>query len=647
MKKTLCLFLLIFSLLSVNTQAENFQFTSYYPAPTGNYERLHLNPQPALPASNCNIGTLYANSSDNSYPYFCSPNGEGIGAFAPITGPWTLNGNDLYLTDTTTPLNKKVGIGTTTLIFKLTIENDGGILADGPAASSSALPVSGAGTRMIWYPAKGAFRAGSVSGNQWDDTNIGTSSLAMGYNNTAASQGASVWGGQNNSASGGTSPYAPIIAGGQNNSTTSALAQILGGSGNSAGLSARVAGKNNTSSGDYSMIGGGENNIASGNYSVTSGGFSNNTAGDYSTISGGGQNSIIGSYNTISGGRSNSLTAGAAYSTITGGQNNTSGATYTVISGGESNTASGDYSTISGGQGNTASGPNSVIAGGKNNTANCNAGHCAIGGGFANVANGNSATVLGGMFNRAMGNYSTVPGGQGNLAAGRYSLAAGRFMNSTGDHSFVWGYSNTPIAPITTSNAMIIYSGSMGIRDITPAALLEIGGNGATDDYLNLTTTSAATVGNILKIKNNGYVGVAQSSPIYPLQFGNGAYVDSSGNFMPASSRIYKENISELNLDAAIDAFTKLTPVQYNYKNETDHRYVGFIAEDVPDLVADQNRQGLAPMDVAAVLTKIITHQQDILFEQQSETTLLLKEIKELKIKIQIRNQSKRHFKNQ
>jgi hypothetical protein len=630
MKKTLFLLVFIFFLFAINTQAENFQFTSYYPAPTGNYEKVQLIPQPALPTSNCNIGTLYVNTVDNNLPYFCSPNGVGIGTFAPIAGPWTLSSNDLYLTDTTTPLNKRVGIGTTTPTFKLTIENDGGILADGQATSSSVLPVSGAGTRMMWYPKKGAFRTGYVSGSQWNDANIGTSSIAMGYDNTAASQGATVWGGQNNSASGGV---AAVITGGQNNTATSAFAQILGGSGNSAGLSARVAGKNNISSGDYSMIGGGEANTSSGHYSVTSGGYANNNNGQYSTISGGGQNSIVGSYNTISGGRSNRLTASSAYSTITGGQNNTSGATYTVISAGESNIASGSYSTISGGQGNTANGPYSTIAGGKNNTTSCTTGYCSIGGGFGNVASGNYSTILGGSLNTAMGNYSLVPGGQGNLAAGDYSLAAGRFMNVSGDHTFVWGYSNIPIPSITTTDAMIIYSGSMGIRDTTPAALLEINGNGSTDDYLNLTSTDAASVGNILTIKNNGFIGVNQNAPVYPLQFGNGAYVDASGNFMPASSRIYKENIAELGFAEAMDTLAKLTPVQYNYKNEKTHRYVGFIAEDVPDLIADQGRQGLAPMDIAAVLTKVIAQQQNVLKEQKNKTEQLLKRITELKNK--------------
>ncbi len=41
-------------------------------------------------------------------------------------------------------------------------------------------PVSGAGTRMMWYPDKAAFRAGYVLDSEWDADNIGSFSTAMG-----------------------------------------------------------------------------------------------------------------------------------------------------------------------------------------------------------------------------------------------------------------------------------------------------------------------------------------------------------------------------------------------------------------------------------------------------------------------------------
>jgi carbon monoxide dehydrogenase subunit G len=58
----------------------------------------------------------------------------------------------------------KTGIGTLTPEFKLTLDADGGILAKGTYGSGTALTTSGAGTRLIWYPKKAAFRAGQVGG---------------------------------------------------------------------------------------------------------------------------------------------------------------------------------------------------------------------------------------------------------------------------------------------------------------------------------------------------------------------------------------------------------------------------------------------------------------------------------------------------
>lgn len=47
------------------------------------------------------------------------------------------------------------------------------------------LPASGAGKRLVWHAARGAFRAGQVEGDQWNDNNIGPYSAAFGYNTRA------------------------------------------------------------------------------------------------------------------------------------------------------------------------------------------------------------------------------------------------------------------------------------------------------------------------------------------------------------------------------------------------------------------------------------------------------------------------------
>jgi hypothetical protein len=46
--------------------------------------------------------------------------------------------------------------------------------------------------------------------------------------------------------------------------------------------------------------------------------------------------------------------------------------------------------------------------------------------------------------------------------------------------------------------------------------------------------------------------------------------------------------------------------VTFNYKASANEKHVGFIAEEVPELVATKDRKGLNPMDIVAVLTKVV-----------------------------------------
>ena len=70
-----------------------------------------------------------------------------------------------------------------TEILRVTGES---VLFDGAVG---AVPVSGAGTRLMWCPAKKAFRAGSVTGVTWDDANVGDNSAAFGTSTQAGSNG--------------------------------------------------------------------------------------------------------------------------------------------------------------------------------------------------------------------------------------------------------------------------------------------------------------------------------------------------------------------------------------------------------------------------------------------------------------------------
>ena len=93
-------------------------------------------------------------------------------AWIPITNAatatgWGVIGNNIYNANT-----GNVGIGTTTP--KATFN-----VAAGKTVLFGA-DTSGTGNKLIWYPSKGAFRAGFAYLNYWDYSNIGQYSTALG-----------------------------------------------------------------------------------------------------------------------------------------------------------------------------------------------------------------------------------------------------------------------------------------------------------------------------------------------------------------------------------------------------------------------------------------------------------------------------------
>jgi len=113
----------------------------------------------------------------------------------------------------------KSGVG----LFRVNV--DAGILIGGiydGDASGTGVPVEGAGTRLMWYPRKAAFRAGGISGTQWDAANIGAYSVAIGQDVRAS--------GDNGVAFGLRSTAAQVssFAAGEDNTASGAASVALG-----------------------------------------------------------------------------------------------------------------------------------------------------------------------------------------------------------------------------------------------------------------------------------------------------------------------------------------------------------------------------------------------------------------------------------
>ncbi|WP_293788395.1 tail fiber domain-containing protein [uncultured Pedobacter sp.] len=133
-----------------------------------------------------------------------------------------------------------------TVAGQKTFKSDSGFVAIG-TNGTGIIPVTGAGTRMMFYPGKSAFRVGQVTGTQWDDTSVGSGSVALGYNTIASGSNAVAAG------SGGTSSGNNSFSYGTSNSATDSEAFAGGGLSTASGARSMAVGLQASASGTESF----------------------------------------------------------------------------------------------------------------------------------------------------------------------------------------------------------------------------------------------------------------------------------------------------------------------------------------------------------------------------------------------------------
>jgi hypothetical protein len=184
------------------------------------------------------------------------------------------------------------------------------------------------------------------------------------------------------------------------------------------------------------------------------------------------------------------------------------------------------------------------------------------------------------------------------------------------------------IEPDTPTDTIFMKSnGNVGIGTGSPGYAMELERTGANAAFVAQRTDGATNY--INATASFGNFGTVTSHPLrlvagglWKMKINTDGTLDMSdggsynGTWNNASSREYKENIESLDADNALEVIQELRPVQYNYKSQQDER-LGFIAEEVPDLVAMDDRKSLSTMDIVAVLTKVVQEQQKVILDQQ------------------------------
>lgn len=123
-----------------------------------------------------------------------------------------------------------------------------------------------------------------------------------------------------------------------------------------------------------------------------------------------------------------------------------------------------------------------------------------------------------------------------------------------------------------------------------------------------------------------GNVGIGMDTTLasHLIQLSGGAYCDG-GAWVTGSSRELKKDIEPVAYQDALEAAMGLKPVTFRYKKSPDEKHVGFIAEDVPEMVAVNSRKGVETMDIVAVLAKVVQEQQKAIANLQLEVESLKK----------------------
>ncbi len=398
--------------------------------------------------------------------------------------------------------------------------SSGNVMFEGDGSSPASVPVTGAGTRMMWLPEKSSLRAGGVSGDEWDYGNIAPYSIAMGFDNKASGKYSTVFG--------------------NSNTVTEVAGVALGEFNVSSNYAATAIGYSNVASGSFSFASG-INSIASGTASVAMGANNTVTAG---------ASFALGSSNTISG----------EYSGATGSDHDVS-SSYSFVTG-YKNIVGGDFNVVNGSN-NFVLGQGSVVSG----IGNFVFYPFATVSGFSNTVSRPGAMAIGGL-NSVAGSYS--------MAAGHTNFAGGDFSIALGEQNYVTGAAS--LASGSFNSVQGNFSVAMGFY-----STVGMGHDNSFAFGRRATTTSDRqfmakfTGGGTNTLADASYVFITNAGGT------EGSYMESgTSGWSNISDRDLKTNIIEVDSDYILAAFENIPVSKWQYKgSEREVQYIGPMAQDL------------------------------------------------------------------
>jgi hypothetical protein len=599
-------------------------------------------------------------------------NGAALG-MAGSAGGWTDGGANVYLTTST----DKVGIGTSTPEFKLSLYDDGGIKADGKVGSGATLSAVSEGAHLIWYPRKASFRTGYVGGDQWDDANVGDYSTAMG-NMTKASASYSFATGFMSVASGNLSTamgyqtraesISDVAIGRFNVGGGTADAWIAGDPLFEIGI-----GTDALSKADAVTV------LKNGNVGI---GASNpvqklEVSGKLLTLA-----LQVGTSATAGHVLTADASGNAAWQAVSNASGWTDGGSnvYTTTStdmvgigtsspefkltldndGGilaKGTFASGAILTTTGEGARLIWYPRKAAfrAGDPEGSRwdDSNVGNYSAAMGMAPMANGVGSTAIGietiasGQGSTAMGNgttassdgstamgISTTANGGGSLATGIMTNASGSASTCMGNRTTASGYLSTAMGDHTTAASYL--SLAIGTYNVGGGSVDTWAG---TDPIFEIGNGwSASNRSNLLTVRKNGNIGCLNSSPGYLLTMeasGGGYYDVSDHQWHNGSSRVIKRDIQPNAMDVR-RILDQVEVVNYRYKTEVQEDpdapfHIGFIADDTPVLLSGKKHDGMATGDCIGLLLAVVKEQQRTAEDQQKHIEDLESQIRAMK----------------